>query len=97
MTGKDGGKQQKKKTEQSVINRVTRVMLCLYQRWTLDVPGGGIIGMGIPGGPRGGIIIGAGMPPMSAGEGPPTPRTGPDDRGRKGEGMGDRKGKEMIR
>jgi len=44
-------------------------------------PGGGIIDMGIPGGPRGGIIIGAGMPPpMRAGEGPPTPRTGPEDR-----------------
>ena len=47
---------------------------------TLDVPGGGIIGMGIPGGPRGGIIIGAGMPPIRAGDGPPTPRTGPDNR-----------------
>lgn len=42
---------------------------------------------GMPGGPRGGIIIGAGMPPpMRAAEGPPTPRTGPDRQGQEGEG-----------
>ena len=52
------------------------------------VPGGGIP-MGMPGGPLGGIIIGAGigMPPINAAEGPPTPRTGPDGQ-KAGEGRG---------
>ena len=55
------------------------------------------MGMGIPGGPRGGIIMGAGMPPMRAGEGPPTPRTGPDDRrGKRSRKRGKGKGRMLV-
>ena len=55
------------------------------------------MGIGMPGGPRGGIIIGAGMPPISAADGPPTPRTGPGDRRTRTKGRTRTRGRVRVR